>query len=91
VEAKKYVPPYIYCPRCGRKIFLEELAGEELMHIRDNGYVAGARGVCDCGVVLVMCVQEMPKSPTFSLFFDVYAIGDKKRYIAGSPTNSMVM
>jgi len=70
----KYVPPFIYCPRCGRKIFLKELSGEELERIKENGYIDGGRGVCECGVVVVLCTQEMPKSPTFSLFFDVYKI-----------------
>jgi len=69
-----YVPPYIYCPRCGNKISLTPLKGEELEKIKEQGYIGGAKGVCECGVVLVLCVQEMPKSPTFSVFFDVYRI-----------------
>jgi len=75
---RRYVPPYIFCARCGRKIFLEELSGEELAHIKNNGYVAGGRGICECGAVVVLCVQEMPKSPTFSLFFDIYELPRQK-------------
>jgi len=78
MERRRLVPPFVYCPKCGRKIFLQELSGEELMCIRNNGYVAGGRGICQCGVVAVLCVQEMPKSPTFSLFFDVYALPKQK-------------
>jgi len=74
LEKRRYVPPYIFCVRCGRKIFLEELSGDELSRIQSNGYIAGGRGICECGVVVVLCVQEMPKSPTFSLFFDVYEL-----------------
>jgi len=70
----QYVPPYLYCPRCGNKVMLTPLKGDELEKIREQGYIAGAKGVCRCGVVMVLCVQEPPKSPTFSLFFDVYRI-----------------
>jgi len=70
----QYVPPYIYCPRCGNKVMLTPLKGDELEKIREHGYIAGARGICKCGVVMVLCVQELPKSPTFSLFFDVYKV-----------------
>jgi len=54
------------------------------MHIRNNGYIAGGRGICECGVVVVLCVQEMPKSPTFSLFFDIYALPKQKGNILRS-------
>jgi len=53
---------------------LTPLKGDELEKIREQGYIAGARGVCRCGVVMVLCVQDPSKSPTFSLFFDVYRI-----------------
>jgi len=79
-----YVPPYIYCPRCGNKVMLTHIKGDELEKIREHGYIAGARGVCECGVVMVLCVQELPKSPTFSLFFDVYKVprSDTRRAIS---------
>lgn len=66
------IPPYIYCPRCGNKIVLREVSGDEKKALEDQGYDAGARGICRCGVVLVLCHQPLPKSPTFSIFIDVY-------------------
>ncbi|RLI43546.1 hypothetical protein DRO59_00590 [Candidatus Bathyarchaeota archaeon] len=87
MEKRRFIPPFIYCPKCSRKIFLEELRGEERHHIKNNGYVAGGRGICDCGVVAVLCVQKMPKSPTFSLFFDVYELPKQKGNIVVSQRN----
>ena len=84
MEKRRLVPPFIYCPKCSRKIFLQELSGAELMRIRNNGYIAGGRGICECGVVAVLCVQEMPKSPTFSLFFDIYELPKQKSNIVDS-------
>lgn len=78
MEKRRYVPPYIYCPKCGNKLFLEELKGNELTHVKNNGYIAGGRGICQCGVIAILCIQEMPKSPTFSLFFDIYALTTQK-------------
>jgi len=82
-----YVPPFIHCPRCGGRIILEELVGDDLAVIKANGYIAGARGVCECGVVAVLCVQEMPRSPTFSLFFDIYAVPSQKTDIGRTRKN----
>jgi len=45
---------------------------EALEALRKQGYTAMARGVCECGVVVVLCYQPLPASPTFSLFFDIY-------------------
>jgi len=80
----RYVPPFIYCPRCGSKIEIEELEGSELENVKAEGYVSGGKGVCKCGVVVVLCVQELPRSPTFSLFFDVYNIPREKANILAS-------
>lgn len=68
------IPPYIYCPRCGDRITLKEIIGDEKKIIEEQGYDAGARGICRCGVVLVICHQPLPKSPTFSIFIDVYKL-----------------
>jgi hypothetical protein len=40
--------------------------------MKEQGYTAIARGICRCGVVVVLCYQPLPASPTFSLFFDIY-------------------
>jgi hypothetical protein len=71
--SRKVIPPYIYCPRCGSKMMLEEDARpESLSRMREKGYTAMAKGICECGVVAVLCYQPLPASPTFSLFFDIY-------------------
>jgi hypothetical protein len=71
--SKKFIPPWIYCPRCGHKLTLEEITNpEQIEHLKQQGYEAGARGVCECGVVAILCYQPLPASPTFSLFFDIY-------------------
>jgi hypothetical protein len=69
----KVIPPYIYCPRCGSKLTLEEdTKPETIEKIKEQGYTAVARGICECGIVAILCYQPLPASPTFSLFFDVY-------------------
>ena len=71
--SRKTIPPSIYCPRCGSRIELEEdTKPETLEYLKNQGYTAMARGVCECGVVCVLCYQPLPASPTFSLFFDIY-------------------
>jgi hypothetical protein len=71
--SKKNVPPYIYCPKCGSKVNLREEKDQEVVErIREQGYADVARGICSCGVVLVLCYHPLPASPTFSLYFDVY-------------------
>lgn len=71
------IPPYIFCPRCGRKIFLQTPDPDTMTKILEEGYDDAGRGVCKCGVVLILCYQELPKSPTFSIFFDVYQIPEE--------------
>jgi len=83
---ERYIPPIIYCPRCGRKIFLQEIEGDELERIKSNGYIAGGKGMCECGVVVVLCAQELPKSPTFSLFFDIYQVAKKTNIVGSNKT-----
>jgi hypothetical protein len=71
--SKRVIPPYIFCPRCGGRLDLEEVKDPETLEkMREQGYGAAARGVCECGVVAVLCYQPLPNSPTFSLFFDIY-------------------
>jgi len=71
--SRRVIPPYIFCPRCGGRLDLEEVKDPEtLERMREQGYEAAARGVCECGVVAVLCYQPLPASPTFSLFFDIY-------------------
>jgi hypothetical protein len=51
---------------------IEDNSPETLQIMKEQGYTAIARGVCECGVVAVLCYQPLPASPTFSLFFDIY-------------------
>jgi hypothetical protein len=71
--SRKVIPEYIFCPRCGSKIeLIEDNSPETLEKLREQGYAAIARGICECGVVAVLCWQPLPASPTFSLYFDIY-------------------
>jgi hypothetical protein len=71
--SKRVIPPWIFCPRCGSRLELsEDRSPETLNKLKEQGYEAAASGVCKCGVVAVLCYQPLPKSPTFSLFFDIY-------------------
>jgi len=69
---KEYIPPFIFCPKCGEKIILKSLPKEELDKVRANGYDDAKKGFCRCGVVLVICHLPMPQSPSYSIFLDVY-------------------
>jgi hypothetical protein len=71
--SRKVIPSWIYCPKCGSQIELfEDNSPEALAKLKEHGYTDMARGVCECGVVVVLCYQPLPASPTFSLFFDIY-------------------
>ena len=58
------------------KPVIDPLAIEKL---NEKGYIAGANGICNCGAVFALVVQPMPKSPTFTLMFDIYKIEKQKR------------
>jgi hypothetical protein len=71
--SKKVLPPWLYCPRCASRIeLIEDNSPETLEKLKEQGYTAMARGICECGVVVVLCWQPLPASPTFSLYFDIY-------------------
>lgn len=72
-KPRELTPPYIFCPKCGDKIELVKDKDPSITSIiKQHGYVESARGICRCGVVAVLCIQPLPHSPTFSLFFDIY-------------------
>lgn len=71
---QKYIPPVIFCPRCGEKISLRPIPLGKNDVIQMHGYDEASRGMCRCGVVLVICHQPLPKSPSFSIFIDVYKL-----------------
>jgi len=71
-KVEGFIPPFIYCPKCGDRIKLKRFSGEELERIKKDGYDDGGRGFCRCGVVLVICHLPMPQSPSYSIFLDVY-------------------
>jgi len=81
---RKTIPPWIYCPRCGARVeLIEDTAPETLEYMRSQGYTATARGVCECGLICVLCYQPLPASPTFSLFFDIYPSDVAKKILIG--------
>jgi DNA-directed RNA polymerase subunit RPC12/RpoP len=89
--SKKVLPPYIYCPRCGSKIIIEEdVKTETIEKIKEQGYTAIGRGVCECGVVVVLCYQPLPASPTFSLFFDIYEAEVVKRFLESKKKEKLI-
>jgi hypothetical protein len=88
--SKRAIPPYIFCPRCGDRMELEEdTRPETLERIKEQGYSAVARGVCRCGVVAVLCYQPLPASPTFSLFFDIYTPEAVRPLLAGKRASAL--
>jgi len=73
LSGRRVIPPYIYCPKCGSLIeLIEDRSPETIAKMKEQNYTAIARGICECGVVAVLCYQPLPASPTFSLFFDIY-------------------
>lgn len=89
--SRKVIPPYIYCPRCGSKLIIEEdVKPETLEKIKEQGYTAIGRGICECGVVAVLCYQPLPASPTFSLFFDVYEAEAVKPFLESKKREKLI-
>ena len=73
MSSRKVIPQYIFCPKCGSQIeLIEDNSPETLEKLKEQGYTAMGVGVCECGVVAVLCWQPLPASPTFSLYFDIY-------------------
>jgi len=50
-----------------------------VLKLKEANYVSGARGMCDCGVVAILCVKALPENPTFTLMFNIYKLEHKKR------------
>jgi hypothetical protein len=87
--SRRVIPPWIFCPRCGSRLELsEDSSTESVNKLKEQGYEAAARGVCECGVVAVLCYQPLPKSPTFSLFFDIYTAEAVQPLIAAKRSRS---
>jgi hypothetical protein len=80
LSSRKVIPEYIFCPKCSSKIeLIEDNDPETARILKEQGYAAMARGICDCGVVAVLCWQPLPASPTFSLFFDIFPVEAAKK------------
>jgi len=74
-------PSAIYCPKCGDPMKMERIKDAQTQaKLEEAGYVAGARGVCGCGVTAVLAIKRMPENPTFTLMFNIYKLelGGKK-------------
>jgi len=77
--SKVGIPPFIHCPKCGSRLNLDEDRSKETSEVLERqGYKALGRGICTCGVVAVLCMQELPASPTFTLMFDLYKVEQVK-------------
>lgn len=68
-------PNAVFCPKCGVVMELERIVDPKtLVKLQESGYVAGARGNCECGVTAVLAMKRMPENPTFSLLFNLYKL-----------------
>jgi hypothetical protein len=72
-------PPSIFCPRCGASMRMERITdAQNQAKLEEAGYVAGARGMCPCGVTAVLAIKRMPENPTFTLMFNIYKLDVKR-------------
>lgn len=66
-------PNNIHCPKCGKAMKMERIEDAKTMvKLEEAGYVAGARGICNCGVTAVLAMKRMPENPTFTLMFNIF-------------------
>jgi hypothetical protein len=73
-------PNAIFCPKCGQPLELTPIDDPKtLAKLQEAGYIAGARGDCECGVTGVLVMKKMPENPTFSFLFNLYKLEMKKR------------
>lgn len=80
-KGRKIMPEAIFCPKCAGPIKLVDIPEADAQtKIYEQGYDEGARGMCGCGVVVVVCVMHLPKSPTFAIFMDIF---EKQRQPGG--------
>ena len=76
----KLIPKQIFCSRCEETVTLKAITEPlDITKLHEKGYIAGANGICKCGAVFALVIQPMPKSPTFTLMFDIYKIEKEKR------------
>jgi hypothetical protein len=68
-------PNAIFCPKCGQPLELLPIDDPKTMvKLQEAGYVAGARGDCECGVTAVLAMKKMPENPTFTVMFNIYKL-----------------
>jgi len=72
-------PNAIFCPKCGQPLELTPIEDPKTtVKLQEAGYIAGARGDCDCGVTAVLAMKKMPENPTFTLLFNIYRLDIKR-------------
>lgn len=73
------IPQSIFCPKCGQKVEKAEIVEDSMVaEILAQGYNDGARFICPCGVIAILLNQELPRSPTFSLLFDIVKVETRR-------------
>lgn len=73
MSSKIPTPSAIFCPKCGELMKMERIEdAHTLAKLEEAGYIAGARGMCGCGVTAVLAIKKMPENPTFTLMFNIY-------------------
>lgn len=69
----------IFCPKCGASMKMKPIEDAKTkVKLEESGYVAGARGICACGVTSILAMKKMPENPTFTLMFNIYKLNIKK-------------
>lgn len=73
MENKNLIPPSVFCPKCAKEVGLTEIRDPlEKEKLIGAEYSQGARGVCSCGVYLVLLTKSLPAEPTFTILFNIY-------------------
>ena len=72
------IPSEIFCPKCGKKIRVQEITEEEsVKQLLIHHFVGAGKFVCSCGVVGIIYMKNMPETPTFTVTFDIYNVTNK--------------
>jgi len=78
------IPPELFCPRCGRKLHVQEITdAEAVKQLATYNFRGAGKFVCVCGVVGLVYMRNMPDKPTFTVTFDIYNVTQKQENVGG--------
>ena len=73
IRPKQFIPPFIYCPKCGGEIQIRLIKDPfKIQKMAESGFDEGGVGVCKCGVHVIIFHQPLPASPSFYILVDIY-------------------